>query len=76
MRRNKELNGKKIKGGTTVVTALIIESLLYIAHAGDSRAVLYAVEETEEVLDCSSIFGPISQLEETYSGLAATNGHD
>jgi serine/threonine protein phosphatase PrpC len=49
MRRNKELNGKKIKGGTTVVTALIIESILYVAHVGDSRAVLYAIEETEEV---------------------------
>jgi serine/threonine protein phosphatase PrpC len=49
MRRNKELNGKKIKGGTTVVTALIIESILYVAHVGDSRAVLYAIEESEEV---------------------------
>lgn len=48
MRRNKELNGKKIKGGTTVVTALIINSLLYVAHVGDSRAVLYAIEEREE----------------------------
>jgi hypothetical protein len=32
-----------------VVTALIINSLLYVAHVGDSRAVLYAIEEREEV---------------------------
>lgn len=58
MRRNKELNGKKIKGGTTVVTALIIQSLMYIAHVGDSRAVLYAIEEYEEVgVDTVILFG-------------------